>query len=67
MKNKIFFLIFLVFTTGLLFPQWKIAGAEGSYLFNVTKIDSTLFLGADQGTYISNGSGIKLEHKRFGY
>lgn len=58
MKNKIFFLIFLVFTTGLLFPQWKIAGAEGSYLFNVTKIDSTLFLGADQGTYISNGSGI---------
>lgn len=59
MQHNIFrVLLILSFANRLIFSQWKVAGAQGSYLFNITRIDSSLYVGADQAIFISEGSGL---------
>ncbi|MGE5810086.1 MAG: T9SS type A sorting domain-containing protein [Ignavibacteria bacterium] len=58
MLRNIFLALIILLFNNFFFPQWKPAGAEGTYLFNITKIDSSLYAGADKEIFISNGTGL---------
>ncbi len=56
-KINLSIILFLFFCVQLN-AQWKPAGASGEYIYNVTRIDSTLFAGAVNGVYLTQGTGV---------